>query len=181
MEENKVYSHQVVEFTTVAREYCLLCENAPRYTKADFIRVATRMLPLLYLKAAMLPQLERILDDELQDSVDEFQYEQIRSAISQKLTRHDDYLEVFKDDFKLSETPVVASISEDMADIFQDLRNYCESYRIGIEEIMNDAVCRVTEQFETYWGQRLCNAMRALHSVLYGSDDLTDEPAATKD
>ncbi len=173
--EKKVYSHRVVEFITVAREYCLLLENTEKYTKADFLKVASQMLPLLYLKAAMLPEFEQLLDDDLQDYVDEYTYERVRIAVRRKLTRHDDYLEVFKDDMRLSETPVVATISEDLADIYQDLMNCCESYRIGVDEIMNDALFKVVDHFKTYWGQRLCNAQRALHATLYGSDDLDDE------
>ncbi len=173
--ENKVYSHRVVEFVTVAREYCLLLENTQKYTKADFLKVVSQMLPLLYLKASMLPSFEQLLDEDPQDYVDEYTYEQIRIAIRRKLTRHDDYLEVFKDDMQLSETPVVANISEDLADIYQDLFNFCEAYRIGVDEIMNDALYKVSDQFRNYWGQRLCNAQRAVHSTLYGPDDLDDE------
>ncbi len=173
--ENKVYSHRVVEFVTVAREYCLLLENTQKYTKADFLKVVSQMLPLLYLKASMLPSFEQLLDEDPQDYVDEYTYEQIRIAIRRKLTRHDDYLEVFKDDMQLSETPVVANISEDLADIYQDLFNFCEAYRIGVDEIMNDALYKVSDQFRNYWGQRLCNAQRAVHSTLYGPDDLADE------
>lgn len=176
MKKDILYSKNVVEFATVAREYCRLAENVEKYTKADFIKVASRMLPLLYLKASVLPDdLQPVLDDDLEDFVDEYTYETVRSAIRRKLTRHDDYLEVFKDDMHLSDEPIVANISEDMADIYQDLYNFCEQYSMGVDEIMNDSLCTVVSHFRTYWGQRLCNAQRALHSALFGTDDLDDE------
>ncbi|MBP5364356.1 MAG: DUF5063 domain-containing protein [Bacteroidales bacterium] len=182
MADNKViYSKDVVEFTTVAYEYCTFAENTAKYSKSDFLKVASKMLPLLYVKVSLLPRVEPELDDVLEDFVDEFTYEQIRSAIRAKITRHDDYLEVFKDDMHLSEVPIDAQISEDMADIYQDLKNYCERYRMGIDEISHDALAEVTENFERYWGQRLCNALRALHAALYSGDDLSDEKPVADD
>lgn|SRR5574344_1127107 len=180
-QENVVYSKNVVEFVTVALEFCTMAENSARYTKKDFIQVAVKMLPLLYLKVSMLPETKQILDDDLEESVDEFAYEKIRSSIRNKLTRHDDYLEVFKEDMQHSEEPIIANISEDLADIYQDLRNFCESYRIGVDEIMNDAITNVYSKFKEYWGQRLVNTLRALHCVLYSGEDLTDETQTDKD
>ena len=173
--DKAVYSKPVLEFATVAREYCVFLENAERYNKIDFITVASRMLPLLYVKASLLPQLKQIMDEPPVTVVDEFIYETIRRGVRRKLTRHDEYLETFKEDQERSIEPIPANISEDLADIYQDMRDFCEAFSIGVEDIMNDALVRVFDNFRTYWGQRLCNALRALHSVLYGTDDLNDE------
>lgn len=175
MNSKTIYSKDVIEFTTVAHEYCTFVENTVKYSKADFLKVASKLLPLLYVKISLLPHFEPELDDALEDFVDEFTYEQIRTSIRTKITRHDDYLEVFKDDMHLSEVPIDAQISEDMADIYQDMKNYCDRYKMGIDEISHDALAEVTENFKNYWGQRLCNALRALHSALYSGDDLSDE------
>ena len=40
---------------------------------------------------------------------------------------------------------------------------------------MNDALHAVIDDFKHYWGQRLCNAQRALHCALYSGEDLCDE------
>ncbi len=173
--DHVVYSKNVVEFVTVANEYCSLVENALQYSKLDFIQVSIKLLPLLYLKASMLPQVEQELDEELDETVDEFAYTAVKDSISSLLTSHDDYLEVFTEDFQRSDTPVIAYISEDMADIYQDVRNFSSSYRIGAEEIMNDALYIVNEQFALYWGQKLLNTLRALHNVFYSGDSLDDE------
>ena len=179
MNKKEIYSKNIIEFVTVAREYCVLMENIDKYSKIDFIKVSARFLPFLYIKASVLPEdIATVLDGDLEETVDEFAYEEVRKAIRRKLTRHDEYLEVFKDDMVRSEEPVPANISEDMADIYQDIRNFCDQYRLGVEDVQNDAVAVVTEKFRTYWGQRLCNALRALHNVLYSGDDLNDEKAA---
>ncbi len=169
------YHKNVIEFVTVAREYCVLIENVNKYSRYDFVKVTAQILPLLYLKTALLPHFEPMLEDDLMDGLDEFAYEERRKALRSKLGNIDDYLEVFREDMRLSETPVIANISEDLADIYQDLYNFCSSYRDGINEIMNDAICRVVENFQTYCGQRLCNAQRALHNALYCEDLNEDE------
>jgi hypothetical protein len=170
-----VYSKNVIEFATVAKEYCSFTENAAQYGKKEFIGVSIRLLPLLYLKAVMLPDTERVLDDPLDTVVDEFVYTGIRENIADMLTSDDEYLEVFNEDFQRSETPVLASISEDMADIYQDLRNFISSYKIGIEDIMNDALFSVNDMFKTYWGQKLLNCLRALHNVNFNGENPDDE------
>lgn len=176
--EHVVYTKNVLEFVTVAREYCAYAENAPQYSKSDFIQVGIKILPLLYLKASMLPAVEQQLDEPVDAAVDEFIYTGIKDGIAGKLTAHDAYLEVFNEEMQRSEVPIVAYISEDLADVYQDLRNFTASYRIGVEEIMNDALYGLSEQFRLYWGQKLLNALRALHSVYYSGEELTDEQAA---
>ncbi len=177
---SNVFSRNPMEFATVAREYCVFVENVGDYTKKDYMTVAARLLPLLYVKASVLPQLERQSDDDLEEIVDEETYEHVRIGIHEKLCSHDDYVEVFKEDFKYSESPVAASVSEDMADIYQDLRNFCEQFQSGVDEIMNDAIVAVSEKFQSYWGQRLCNALKALHCALYSGDSLEDEVPAPR-
>ena len=179
--EHVVYSKNVLEFVTVAHEYCAFSENSDQYTKSDFIQVAIKLLPLLYLKASMLPKMERTLDEPMDTAVDEFMYTNIKDGIAGKLTAHDAFLEVFHEDIQRSETPVVAYISENFADMYQDLRNFTASYRVGVEEIMNDAVVDIEEQFRLFWGQKLLNALRALHNIFYSGDDLSDEEPAESD
>ncbi len=174
----QAFSRGALEFATVAREYCVFAENAGRYAKADYLRVASRLLPLLYMKASLLPETRRASDDDLPEIVDYETYESVRRGVRARLTSHDDYLTAQKEDFRLSETPIAASISEDMADIYQDVRNFCEQYHSGDNAVMNDALALVADKFRSYWGQRACDALGAIHAALYGGDDLADEAPA---
>lgn len=174
----QAFSRGALEFATVAREYCVFAENAGRYSKADYLRVASRLLPLLYMKAALLPETRAASDDGLPEIVDYETYESVRRGIRARLTSHDDYLTTQKEDFRLSETPIAASISEDMADIYQDVRNFCEQYHCGDNAVMNDALALVADKFRSYWGQRACDALGAIHGALYGGGDLSDEAPA---
>lgn len=173
--EHVVYSKNVVEFVTVAKEFCSFLESAEQYPRKEFVTVTTRILPLLYLKAVVLPKVETLLEDEVEKTVDEMTYAQIQGVLEARLGRFNDYLEVFTPDIQRSDTPVIAFIAEDLCDIYQDLKDFISAYRIGVTEIMNDALAMVQENFELYWGQRSVNTLRALHSILYGEEDLEEE------
>ena len=176
-----VFSKNAIEFATVAREYCVFAENAPQYTKEDYLRVASRLLPLLYMKASLLPEAQSVSEEDLPEIVDYETYESVRRGIHDRLTSHDDYITAFKDDFQYSETPVAASISEDMADVYQDIRNFCEQYSCGDNAVMNDAMALVADKFRGYWGQKAANALCAIHHALNSGDDLADETPARED
>jgi len=173
--EHVVYSKNVIEFVTVAKEYCTFVETTEELNRKQFVTIATRLIPLLYLKSVVLPKVEAELDESIEKTVDEITYAHIQDNISTKLGRFNDYLEVFTPDMQRSDTPVIAFIGEDMADIYQDLKDFISAYRLGVTEVMNDALAEVVTNFELYWGQRIVNTLRALHAVLYSDEDLEEE------
>lgn len=167
--KNLVFSKDSVEFTTVAVQYCLLIENYEGNDKVDLTDKLTKMLPLLYLKATMIPETEMQSEDEPEVTVTEGDYNYFLGKLTEIFKEDDTYLEVFLEDMKYSETPIAASISEDLTDIYQDLKNFITIFERGITENMNDALYVCNENFKTYWGQKLVNVLRALHSVKYSS------------
>lgn len=168
-----VYSRDTIEFVTVALQYCAFLEELESMSQDDMTDKLTKVLPLLYLKASLVPPSEMYSDDEPEISVTEDDYNYILSKIYAVFAENDTYLEVFMEDMKYSETPIAASISEDLADIYQDLRNFITVYERGITENMNDALTLCIDNFKMYWGQKLVNVLRALHSLKY-SFNLSD-------
>ena len=74
-EENPIYERNTLEFVTVALEYCTFVEAAGNTGLFDFVDKATKLLPLLYLKASLLPEVESEEETELELSVSEDMYE----------------------------------------------------------------------------------------------------------
>lgn len=170
-DESPIYDKNTLEFVTIALEYCSFVETTRQYALFDFTDKATKILPLLYLKAALLPEVELDDDAEPELSVTEDMYEAVRAQVENLLGEHDTYLETFHPDMQYSDTPIAAFISENLADVYQDIGNFVSLFRQGNEEVMREAiaVCRVN--FQEYWGQRLLNALKALHAVRYNDDD----------
>lgn len=177
MEENTdiVFHRNTVEFVTVAAEFCAFLENSQERTRKDFVSTLLKILPLLYLKAQMLPDEERTSDEESEDFVSEENYEILRINIAELLADRDAYLDVFVEEMKYSDTPVTKNISEDLADIYQDIKNFVSLFRIGINETMHDAIIDCNANFREYWGQKLVNTQRALHEIAYGTPEEESE------
>ncbi len=180
--ENKViFNANTIEFVTVAAETCGFFEHAESLEKDEFVDKSLKILPLLYLKAQLLPKCEFIGDGFLENYVSEETYEILRMNVAHLLADKDDYLEVFLPDMQYSDTPLKKCISEDIADIYQDLKDFIFVFQLGLDETMNDALVRCKQNFESFWGQRLVNTLRALHNVKYDTtnsqdnDDLFDD------
>ncbi len=175
MKSSVVFEKNVVEFVTVAAEYCIFLEQISGKERVQATDVLLKLLPLLYLKASMLPEEESDETVVLSESVTEQDYDAVRADVASLLGSDDDYLEVFSEDMKYSDVPVRKTVSEDLADIYQPIKNFIESFRSGVNEIMTEAVVCCREQFVSYWGQTLTNTLRALHSLRYGMQDSYDE------
>jgi len=85
------------------------------------------------------------------------------------------YLDVFVDDMKYSDTPVSAFISENIADIYQDVRNFVSVYQYELTEQMNDALHVCINNFRDYWGQKLVNSLRPLHALKYSESEAVND------
>ena len=175
MKSSAAFDKNTVEFVTVAAEYCAYLEQVYDKEPERVLDVLCKLLPLVYLKATMLPEAEPE-GLYLEECVTEADYEEIRTLLAQKLGENDDYLEVFVEEMKYSDTPVRKCISEDLADIYQALRNFVQSYRSGLDEVMTEAVAVCAEGFRTYWGQTLANTLRAVHNVRYNLDLNFEKP-----
>ena len=170
-----VYSKKVIEFITVAAETCLFLEHASEFSKTDFVQKSVKLLPLLYLDASMLDIPDPVFDDIPERFVGEEDYQYVRQQVEQLLGTDDSYLEVFHPDMALSDTPIAAFVSENVADIYQELKDFAANYQLGDIDIMNDALVACLEAFGEHWGQKLLNALRALHALRFSEGFGTDE------
>jgi hypothetical protein len=161
-----VYSKNVVEFVTVASEFCGLIEKTGTIPVEQNIKNLQKVLPLLYLKTTLLPETEKLLEDELEKYVSELDYNVLQQRWLEVLGEYDSYYEVFDPEIQFGEEMVTASISESLLDIYQDLKDFLNAYSLGDEEIMNDALYDCIYHFEVFWGQRLVNVLRAVHKLV---------------
>ena len=162
-----VYSPLVIDFVKAAADYCLKLEHSREATPRELVKAMLASLPYLYIKASAL--METTTTDSLfstDSQVTEQDYDFVRDGIYHVLGRYDEYLDVFVEDMKYSDKPILRSVSEELADIYQDLRNFLAVYRDSVEELMAAALSEVLDNFREYWGQKCVNVMRALHDIL---------------
>jgi hypothetical protein len=178
-----VYSKNVIEMITVANEFCSFLERSEDLETVDFMSRLQKLLPLLYLKASLLPEFEIETDDDLEKFVTELDY----NLIQQKVLRHtgagDDYQEVFLSGMQFSESALTSGIAENVADIYQDMKELVMSFRTMNDEVMEQALAESQNNFAHLWGQKLVNSLRAIHNLIYSEsnpeDDLQDKNLKT--
>lgn len=176
MSNNKelIYSPAVIEFVTVAVEFVSFLENDKAQERTGWIDTTLKILPLLYLKASLLPETVEQNEEPPATFVKEEDYNRISHSISSIMGEEDVYLDVFKEEMKYSDRPISSFVSEDIADIYQDIRNFVSVYQYNLTDQMNDALYICHQNFRTYWGQRLVNVIRPLHALLYKENDADD-------
>jgi hypothetical protein len=167
-----VYSRNVVEFVAVANEFCKYTEHASELKGDEILKIMQRILPLMYLKASLLPKLDPFFEDGNEKFVTEADWNVINDTLREKFGTANDFLEVFDEKINESEGHVVSGISENMADIYQDMKDFLLLYQTGTAEVMNDAVWECRMNFENFWGQKLVNSLRAIHKFIYSGEEI---------
>ncbi len=162
-----VYAPVTLDFVTVSVEFCTYLEKMEVTSRKEWAETVLRILPLLYVKATLLPSVEVLNDQMAEVFVTEQDYTLILNHVASVLGEEDVYLDVFVEDMKYSDRPVSSFVSEDIADIYQDIRNFVSVYQHGLEEAMVYALNDIAENFRLYWGQKLVNVLRPLHTLVY--------------
>lgn len=155
-----------IAFIGLCNEFCGQVESARETERDDFVDAMLRLLPRLYISATDLQV--NLLDDEepyIDNVLDEDYYEALRRNMETLIGEDDVYLEVFEEDMKYSETPVAASISEGLADLFQVLYNFIHTVRESTDETVQVALLGVKDDFKAFWSATLCNVLRALNHI----------------
>lgn len=168
--ESAILNTNSLAFIALCNEYCAAVEDVRESDKDDFVQSMLRLLPRLYISATDLKV--EALDEEdayLEPILDEDYYESVRCGIENLMGPEDIFLEVFEEDMKYSDTPIAASISESLADIFQVLYNFVGMVKEAPEHLIPMALVAVRDEFQGYWSRILCNVLRALNQLRYNS------------
>ncbi len=181
MEEQSspVFSRNVIEFVTVANEFCKFIESSQNISLANFVEMAHKILPLLYLKGTMLPDFEESYDAFNEKFITEDAYKYIENNLLAKFGEHNYFDEVFDPLRQENDEPAQLSMAEYIADIYQDIKDFIMQFRDGTQEVMINALWECRQAFEQYWGQRTVNILRVLHHLKYVVVELNSEQETT--
>ncbi len=168
-ESELIYSRDTVEFVTVAAEFCAYLEQSEGRERGECVDTLLKLLPLLYLKATLLPKVEGGEGVMLGEQVTEQDYEWIRAVVAAIMGPADEFLDLTPSDALYTDETRLQTLSENLADIYQPVRNFLATYRQGMEDEMGEALWALTDSFELYWGERVVDTLRALHRVKYSA------------
>lgn len=181
-----IYSDKsTLEFVTVATEFCAFVEKAKKFSKKDFVTKLHKMLALIYLKTTLLiPFDEAVSEGEVEAYLSEYEYEYIKRNVSFVLGSSDSFISIYNVESADGETEQ-AELSDCVADVYHNLKNFVENYRSLSEESAKASRAELLSDFKEYWGVKLLSLLSALHNLVYFTDldeeDLSKEtPEAAK-
>ncbi len=163
------FKTRLIHLVSLCSDYCVTLENAESMERGELVASLLGYLPRIYFEFHDIPVPEDASFDEwslpLASHLDEETYESIRRRLAMVMGEHDAYLETFEKDMKYSDTPIAATISENLADIFQPLYNMVVETRESDGDNIVEAFRECAGDFRQYWSQTLCNVMRALNAL----------------
>lgn len=162
---NYVFSREMVDFVTRANECCGYLEDLTEVNGKSFIAHMVRNLSGTYTAFLKLEETEPQLESSAEPVVTEEQWSALYQRISSILGPHNDYLRAVKEN-EFDRTELAPhTISEDIADLYQELRDFTTVYARGVEEMMNDAAWELSVRFAEHWGKKLLLSLTALHEL----------------
>ena len=175
--DNQPYSPEIVEFLTVAVQTCIYVEQElPVADKRRFVETMLKLLPVLYVKALLVPSFDEPDDfGFLEQFCSEDDYNRVFNSVRAILQTDDSYIAVAVEDGRYCDMSDTRSIAEDIADIYQELKNMAANYQSHAEDVMMLAVAECLEAFREHWGLKLLDALRALHILSLDPDFLSQD------
>jgi hypothetical protein len=178
----------VAAFALLAEDFCALVEQRESLGCEGLLRAVHVRLAPLYAAALALPSVEA-LDDTSSEVVDEAgiadseepdvdvsgrptesspdrmsheEWMALYRSLSEQLGERDLYAEVFDPYLQPPKEPVIASLADDIADIYRDLAEGRIKWRQGASD---EAWWQWRFHFTIHWGEHATNALRALHAL----------------
>jgi len=161
------YSQPVVEFVTVGAELCAFLEQSEGRDRESFVDTLLKLLPLLYMKAQLLPRVDGGEEYAPASFVTEQDYNWLRAILSEVMAEQDEYEDFVYDEGVQTDEVRWCRVSENLSDIYQPVRDFVECFRTGVEENIEESLWALNDSFELYWGTDLVNALRRLHRTRF--------------
>ncbi len=165
---------QVIEFLTVANEFCRLVESASKSKTDVFIETILRLLSLMYLKGSLLPKFIPNDDTANERFVSEEQWEDTFLTLKDLFADED----AFDKEANIGETEpghelslVKGSLSEHIADIWQDIKDFVLLFNKTNTAAKENAVWACYLLFRENWGFKTTEVIKALHQKVFMNVD----------
>ncbi len=172
--DDNTISAPILEMLTVANEYCFFLEHAEEKNKDQVLVFMQRILPLLYLKGSLLPTLEPEFPEASERFVTEENWESIFNPLRKILDKDDEFWVI--DPLYINETePINSSISEHLADVYQDMKDFLLLYQRNTHAARENAVSDCEKLFATHWGFRIGNILGRIHYLLHNDSEMAPE------
>jgi hypothetical protein len=163
-----VYSQTALDMFTVANEYCIFIEKAGKYQKSDVYNYLLKVFPLLYIKGALMPTIEVEFPEANERYVTEEQWLIVFNELKE-ISGEDDMFNYCDPGDEPAEV-VKQSLAENLADIYQDMKDFVLLYSKEMHAARENAVHEIGSLFKSHWGHRALMCQTHLHLLLHRRD-----------
>lgn len=170
-----VAARSVIELLTVANDFCKFLEKAEEADRVAILGYLHRVLPLIYLKSSLLPDVEIEDEDAIEHYVTEQEWEDVFNLLRSKLGDDDIYYYIDLHE-RSHQDPVRASLAENITDLYQDLKDFVLLYQKPLTTFKQNAVMECKRLFASRYGFRIVNAQTAIHYLVYKEADQNTFP-----
>ncbi len=166
-----VYSDEVLNFVKQAGHFTGLLSADTDTDRKSFVSAMLIVLPAMYSAFLRIPVTEPVYEGGNEKFVSEEEWSFVYRKVLSIMGSQNEYLDV-PDEEEYDRMELISrKISEDLSDIYQDIRDFTELYRNGTDEVMNDALWECRMNFETYWGKKILRVSAAFHGVMFMDED----------
>jgi hypothetical protein len=170
-----VYSEEVLALVKAANELCAFLESFEEQEGRTFLEESVKLLSEVYRNMLGVGDTEPVFEGSGEATVTELEWSALYQKIARMLGAHNEILRpADEEEYDRSEL-ISHSISEDLADLYQDLKDFTAIFSRGMEELMNDAAWELKERFAEHWGKKLLRSLSALHDLYVSGIDPTEE------
>ena len=160
------FSKNILELIRVAHEYCLFIEKGSGHSDIEIYEFIQRVGPLLYLKGSLMPEVNKENPEASERFVTEEEYESVFNELRGIFNNYDIFWLVDYQ-YALDNEPSKASLGENLADIYQDLKDFLLLYQKNSKDAKVNAVHDCRELFIERWGNKLLSSINYIHYLTY--------------
>lgn len=161
-------SDQRPPFANTAEAFCAHIEGAATTDRVTFVRVCFVLISRLLSEVIELPEISLESDgEEIRDD----RYDTILQGLKVQFAENNYYTMMFEA-FGIAAEPAVGSISDDLADMWRELKSGLESLQQGRLE---NAVAQWRSSFGNGWGDQATQVLRPLVTLIF-KDEHVEEP-----
>lgn len=157
-------SKPVLEVFAIASEFCMFIDRIEQAEPDKALIFLQSILPALYLKGAMLPDVEVQDDSANERFVTEEEYETLRYRLARYFDIRDYFSTVDLTDGSIESVPT--SLSELLADIYTDLKDFLILYAKENPSAKENAVAACHYYYHVGWGSRIVTILPQIHHLV---------------
>lgn len=162
--EEILTSKPVIEMIALASEYCHFTEDLFKYPAAERLPFLQKLLSALYLKGLLFPTIE-VNDDAYHERfITEEEYELVHLKLSNAFEAINYFSAVNLQEEETEAVPV--SVSECLADIYLDLKEFLLLFEKGSVGARENAVAACRVDFLDNWGYKITILLPYFHALM---------------